>query len=331
MKASNMNHRPDYELMKQSDIVSFYHLQFPRWLLEDSRYRGMSLEAKFIYMLLFNRFQLSKHNGWINDNGEVFIIYTREELAGKLGVSEKRVTAAMNELKGLGLIWERRCGRGFANQIYLASVKISEKDAINSSGGPMDLRNDETAVLENTENTDEPVQEPPNYPFKTRQNVVSETAVSTVQEPPELRPSYLDFKNNRFDLEFSQSIESEGLTEDGLLERIIAGAELDGLNSDEARVIRGAVERLFFSENYRVDGAVYPQSMVRLRLTRLDFEVARDALFKLSNNSAKIKNSGAYATAVLFNAIIEADSDLLVDPYLNSLRHSRLPQGVGVT
>ena len=118
MKQEERNDRPDYGLMKQSDVVQFYHLQFPRWLLEDRRYMPLGIEAKFVYMLLFNRFQLSKHNGWINGEGEVYVIYTRRELAEKLGVNEKRVSAAMNELKEYKLIWEKRCGRGFANQIY---------------------------------------------------------------------------------------------------------------------------------------------------------------------------------------------------------------------
>ena len=138
MKGQECKERPDFGLMKQSDVVRFYHLQFPRWLVEDRRYMPLGMEAKFVYMLLFNRFQLSKHNGWVNGEGEVFVIYTRRELAEKLNISEKRVSAAMNELRDFMLIWEKRCGRGFANQIYLANVEVSETDALHSSGGPLD-------------------------------------------------------------------------------------------------------------------------------------------------------------------------------------------------
>ena len=152
MKGQELKERPDYGLMKQSDVVRFCHLQFPRWLIEDRRYLPLSMDAKFVYMLLFNRFQLSKHNGWINDEGEVFVIYTRRELAEKLNASEKRVSAAMNELRDFMLIWEKRCGRGFANQIYLANVEVSETDAMQSMGGPLDplpedARTDESAGL----------------------------------------------------------------------------------------------------------------------------------------------------------------------------------------
>lgn len=56
MRGQELKDRLHYGLMKQSDAVQFFHLQFPHWLLEDSRFVFMSLEAKFVYMLLFNRF-----------------------------------------------------------------------------------------------------------------------------------------------------------------------------------------------------------------------------------------------------------------------------------
>ena len=138
MKAVIMHTRPAFDLLKQSDVVTYYHLQFPCWLFDDERYAAMGLVAKTVYMLLFNRFQLLKLNGWMNGNGEVFVIYTRKELSEKLRVSEKLIKDAMDELKGHSLVWERRCGRGYANQIYLSRVTVSQENAVNSKGGPFD-------------------------------------------------------------------------------------------------------------------------------------------------------------------------------------------------
>ena len=39
------------------------------------------------YTFLLNRFQLSRLNGWLNDDGEVFIIYTRRSLSSEMQVS----------------------------------------------------------------------------------------------------------------------------------------------------------------------------------------------------------------------------------------------------
>lgn len=55
----------------------------------------MSLDAKVAYTFLLNRFQLSRRKGWVNDQGEVFVIFPRLALAKELRVCEKRVTAGV--------------------------------------------------------------------------------------------------------------------------------------------------------------------------------------------------------------------------------------------
>ena len=75
MKAAPITKKPSFPLMKQGDIQNIYHLQMPRWLFTDPRYIGLSLEAKVTYTFLLNRFQLSRRNGWVNEWGEVFVIF----------------------------------------------------------------------------------------------------------------------------------------------------------------------------------------------------------------------------------------------------------------
>lgn len=122
MRAAKLTTRPTFSLMKQTDIQSVYHMQMPRWLFSDPRYAHMNLDAKVTYTFLLNRFQLSRRNGWINEQGEVFVIFPRKALAAELRICEQRVTAAFKKLVELELVWEKRCGRGDANQIYLAQV-----------------------------------------------------------------------------------------------------------------------------------------------------------------------------------------------------------------
>ena len=86
MKPATLPQRPTFALMKLTDVISFYHLQMPRWLFCDSKYKELSLEAKVAYTFLLNRFQLSRMNGWVNDAGEVNIVFTREDLAREMGV-----------------------------------------------------------------------------------------------------------------------------------------------------------------------------------------------------------------------------------------------------
>ena len=122
MKAAKLTEHPSFRLMRQTDVQNVWHMQMPRWLFSDPRYADMSLDTKVTYTFLLNRFQLSRRNGWVNDAGEVFVIFPRKALAKELRICEQRVTAAFRKLAELQLIWEKRCGRGDANQIYLASV-----------------------------------------------------------------------------------------------------------------------------------------------------------------------------------------------------------------
>ena len=59
---------------------------------------------------------------------------------------------------------------------------------------------------------------------------------------------------------------------------------------------------------------------VRHRLHDLDNLTLRDTEQRLrANQDRNIRNSIQYTMAVLFNCITEGESDLVVDPYLNSL------------
>ena len=111
MRAARLNTRPSFALMKQTDVQSVYHMQMPRWLFSDPRYAEMNLDAKVTYTFLLNRFQLSRRNGWVNEYGEVFVIFPRKALASELRICEQRVTAAFKKLVELKLVWEKRCGR----------------------------------------------------------------------------------------------------------------------------------------------------------------------------------------------------------------------------
>lgn len=109
MRAAKIKEHPGFLLMKQTDVQSIYYMQMPRWLFSDPRYADMNLDAKVTYTFLLNRFQLSRRKGWVNDQGEVFVIFPRLALAEELRICEKRVTAAFRALAERELIWEKRC------------------------------------------------------------------------------------------------------------------------------------------------------------------------------------------------------------------------------
>jgi hypothetical protein len=332
MRAAQLKERPSFSLMKQTDIQSIYYMQMPRWLFSDPRYAVMSLDAKVTYTFLLNRFQLSRRKGWVNDYGEVFVIFPRKALAAELRICEKRVIAAFHKLAELHLIWEKRCGRGDANQIYLAKIEpaddpdyectpfTSEEYEYDSS------RTADPAVLEE-EGELPAAQEPQDRQFKNCKKGSSRTAGFAAPELPDRPPSRIEIRNTeQSQKEVSQSVraapDADRPTDDEKeLIGILDACELYLFPEETARVFENAIERLFYSDSYRIGNATLPRSRVRAKLRFLNAIILQEAERKLAaNQEREVKNSTAYTMATVFNCIAESESDLMVDPYLNSLR-----------
>ena len=321
-----MKERPSFSLMKQTDVQNIYHMQMPRWLFSDPRYAEMSLEAKVVYTFLLNRFQLSRRNGWVNRYGEVFVIFPRKELARELRICEQRVTAAFRKLVELNLVWEKRCGRGDANQIYLANVEPVDNPSYSSAPFvPENTSESRTAESEGLDaaGTPLPGQEPQDWSGKNPQNCGSRGAESAVAEPQGMPPSYI--KSSQTDpsyIDVSQPVNTKDRQTDDERELmgILDACELPCFSPEVARVFENAVERLFYLDHFRVGGATLPRSRVRAKLRLLDGMILREAERKLrANLDREVKNSTAYTMATIFNCIAESESDLLVDPELNRM------------
>jgi hypothetical protein len=327
MRAAKMTDRPEFALMRQTDIQSVYHVQMPRWLFSDPRYADdMSLDAKVTYTFLLNRFQLSRRNGWVNENGEVFVIFPRKALAAELRICEQRVTTAFKKLAELQLIWEKRCGRGDANQIYLACVTpIEDPDygcapfLTPQSAEDCGSRTADSEVLEK--------QEPRDLSFKNRGYGASRTSDFEVPEPQNPRASNTEKRNIEISQkEVSQSVGCAGADgptggDEKELEEILESCELYCFPRETAQVFENAVERLFYSDSFGFGNATLPQKRVRAKLRLLDGIILQSALGKLNANlEYNVRNSTAYTMSTIFNSIAENEGDLLVDPYLNGLR-----------
>ena len=106
MKAAKLTEHPSFRLMRQTDVQNVWHMQMPRWLFSDPRYSGLSLDAKVTYTFLLNRFQLSRRNSWVNDAGEVFVIFP----ARRWRKSFASVSSASRQRSASWRSFKKRCG-----------------------------------------------------------------------------------------------------------------------------------------------------------------------------------------------------------------------------
>ena len=108
----------DYFYGQQAEQFTFYRI--PKVLFTDSRFWNVSTDAKLLYGILLDRMNLSARNGWLDDAGRVYIIFTLEETMAALNCGDNKATKLYNELeKKCGLIERKRQGLGKPNLIYV--------------------------------------------------------------------------------------------------------------------------------------------------------------------------------------------------------------------
>ena len=105
----------DYFYGQQSDLFTFYRV--PKVLFTNERFWNISADAKMLYGILLDRMSLSAKNGWIDQNGRVYIIFTIEEIMNLMNLGNKKVNKMLKELEEHGLIYRRHQGLGRPNKI----------------------------------------------------------------------------------------------------------------------------------------------------------------------------------------------------------------------
>ncbi len=350
MKKNTNENCPGFALMKLSGAISYFHMQMPRWLFCDQHYIDMSLEAKVAYTFLLNRYQLSRRNGWVNRHGEVYIIYTREDLAREMQVSYRKAISCFKELADRKLIWEQRQGRGLPNRIFLAEVELDEKASYAYDCAPfspeprpaeialLDADDDAATQTDSGETQDalpgisldkaadsdarpaeSAYQELPEPHILTCQNRTSAGVGTAYQDLPKPHTS----KKDKSKKEYRNTDDKDPTVpraDDGseAIAAILQQCALSRYELEEAEVFRDAVSWLYYCGKLQLGACTYPQGYVRETLRRLTADVLDEALYKLQkNDNEALSNTLVYTAKVIFSTILEIRSDALLDPVIN--------------
>ena len=98
----------DYFYGDESEQFSYFRI--PRLLITSPRFKGLSTDAKLLYGMLLDRMSLSAKNGWLDEQGRVYIIYTVREVQESLCCAEHKAVKLLRELEDIDLIERKRRG-----------------------------------------------------------------------------------------------------------------------------------------------------------------------------------------------------------------------------
>ncbi|HFO2233194.1 TPA: replication initiator protein A [Staphylococcus aureus] len=110
---------PNFEKYNLSQVKTERFYQLPKYLFEDAYFKKMSAEAKIMYALLKDRFELSIQNEWVDKNNNIYFIFSNKHLCEYLGYAEQKIIKLKKELISFNLLIQERVGLNKPNRLYL--------------------------------------------------------------------------------------------------------------------------------------------------------------------------------------------------------------------
>ena len=80
----------DYFYGQSGEMFSYFRV--PKILFRDIKFKDLSTDAKTLYGILLDRMGLSVKNGWLDEQGRVYIIFPVQEVMDALGCADNKAT-----------------------------------------------------------------------------------------------------------------------------------------------------------------------------------------------------------------------------------------------
>ncbi len=118
-------------LYRIHEVLENRYYGIPQELFTSPLYKEkLNSDSKILYSFLLDRLTLSQKNNWYDENKNIYLIFTRQEVQEKLSLSDKTVTKAFKQLSESNLIYEKRQGLGKPNLIFVGKVQYVEKESV---------------------------------------------------------------------------------------------------------------------------------------------------------------------------------------------------------
>ena len=88
--------------MSKMEYMPVDCLQVPKVLFQMEKYKNLSNTAKILYSLFLDRLKFAVQNGWVDHNGDLFVIYPKSEMKKDLNTTRYGVDQAVQELVKIG-------------------------------------------------------------------------------------------------------------------------------------------------------------------------------------------------------------------------------------
>ena len=280
----------------KENISNFSFIQMPRKLFEHPEYSTLSAEAKLLFALILDRLKVSAVNSdkYTDEKGNVYALYTFDEIKAKLGISNNKTSKIIKELVARGLI-EKYC------------VKIGDPSRFLLSENAKTIMNCENTIYQNN-----------NRKIPTLQ---IEDTLSLNDSQPNiyygddcLLKRESNYNNNIYN---DDNYNNQSITYEEAIEQIKEQIEYDCIGGDPelvAEIIMIMYDVIYgTASTVRIGANVYPRSAVVARYKKLEAEHIENVINALETTTTKITNVKSFLITALYNAPATANSSVTAD------------------
>lgn len=299
--------------------LQYRYFVIPQILITNPAFAEIDCTAKLIYAMLLNRLTLSAENPkeYTDDEGQLFVICTVEELQNTLHLSKPTAVKMLNQLVSAGLIEKKRQGQGKPTYIYVndftAAVELPEPkencsvvtDAQNIDDcTPIPEKSNKfTLGSQKKEPQEVKIFDPSKNDLRKNdlRNILPSIPTGTMEGGKDGRNVAFEEQVPGYPVAASEMPDVEAITEE-VKEQIGYDALSKSHGDDVARgVVSLIVSILARCGPVYLGKHQYPEDFVKQRFRSLSYEDVVFALEKLYQTPG-VRNQTAYLTTLLFNS-----------------------------
>ncbi len=111
-------------MINKTEKSDYPYMKFPRALISNKQFHHISIEARTFLAMILDRANVSALNSerFTDKNGEIYVVFTLEQVCEKLGCSKTRATRIFKELENSNMIVRKRKNRLSPYRIYLTDT-----------------------------------------------------------------------------------------------------------------------------------------------------------------------------------------------------------------
>ena len=288
----------DFYYGKEAEQFTFYRI--PKLLFTDSRFLKLSIEAKVLYGLLLDRMSLSVKNGWFDEENRVYIYFKVSEAMKYMNVCKDKCIKLFAELdseKGCGLIVRKRQGLGKPSVIYVMNFNSEacedKKEIDNGAAGHFQRSENQTSGSSHTE--PEEVDNIDSNKNNINNHTDSSDIHSILSYHKREEPKERDVMNEIREWEKYKELIAEKIEYEYIAKNYSP--------SSAEEILEIMLDAVCSRKDYLVvSGTELPQTVVKNRLLKLDYNHIGYVLDCIKKNTTKIYNIKSYMLTALYNS-----------------------------